>query len=433
MKSETELLAAMSERQDRCQAMLDLAASENRDFLSESEQIELDKLLGEIRMLSAQCEVAKLSASRGRQTPPQAPRTTSTETVRPSAPRMIDPNTGAVLMSYAPGQRMARPEEIDPEFSLARMVCAAYRGDWSDAMHEHGVVMQQTAGVGADGGFLVPAPLSAEVIDLAREQTRVIQAGARTIPMTSSSLAVARVKTDPTTNWRGELGEILQSEAQFERVNLYAKTLGCMVVSSEELLQDAPNADMLLRQLIAEAIAAELDRVALVGSGVGEPLGLLNTPGLQEEASVGTPTNYDDFMLGIESLWAANGKPDAVIYSPRTAGTLSRLKTGITDDETTLVPPQEFRDLKRFTSTRIPDNLGAGAESVAFIGGFSELVFGMRLPLSIAITNTGKITNPAGSGDAFSDYAIRIRAVVRVDVVTFRPSLLCKLTGITAT
>jgi hypothetical protein len=42
----------------------------------------------------------------------------------------------------------------------------------------------------------VPAPLSARVIDLARNQTRVFQAGAVTVPMTSQTLAGERYLAD---------------------------------------------------------------------------------------------------------------------------------------------------------------------------------------------------------------------------------------------
>ncbi len=39
-----------------------------------------------------------------------------------------------------------------------------------------------------------------------------------------------------------------------------------------------------------------------------------------------TPTNFDLFVTAIESVRAANWEPNAALYSPRTAGTMSRLK-----------------------------------------------------------------------------------------------------------
>jgi len=57
------------------------------------------------------------------------------------------------------------------------------------------------ATVGA-GGALVPSPLSARVIDLARNATRVFQAGAITVPMSSQTLAMARLTGEGTPHGR---------------------------------------------------------------------------------------------------------------------------------------------------------------------------------------------------------------------------------------
>jgi hypothetical protein len=65
-------------------------------------------------------------------------------------------------------------------------VCVDAQGEaWVGADHERALA---EATLGA-GGALVPAPLSARVIDLARNATRVFQAGAVTIRMTSQTLA----------------------------------------------------------------------------------------------------------------------------------------------------------------------------------------------------------------------------------------------------
>jgi hypothetical protein len=45
----------------------------------------------------------------------------------------------------------------------------------------------------APGGHLVPTALSSRVIDLARNQARVFQAGAITVPMGAQTLKLAKV------------------------------------------------------------------------------------------------------------------------------------------------------------------------------------------------------------------------------------------------
>lgn len=417
------------------QSVLNQADGEERD-LTDDEREQLDKLSEEFKSLNADLErcnaieadIKDMATPMARRTTPEGPNSDMrlAGELQPQQPAMIDAKTGRQVLCLAPSDRLATRRDYDGEFSLARAVCAMHRGDWSGADHERQVMMQQTIGTGSEGGWTVPDPLSREVIDLARAQSRVLQAGARTIPMESNTLDVARVVSDPTPSWRGELQEIQRSEVVFDRLQLRAKSLGCILVASEELLQDSPNADSLLRRLLAESIAAELDRVALFGNGVGQPLGIANTPGIEEVATVGALADYDSFIDALELLWSNNGSPDTAIISPRDKATLAKLA------DTTGQPlraPQAFTDLNVLTSTRIPVDGGAGTdESTAFIGGFEETVYGMRLPLQLSIANTGPI-DEAGA-DAFSHYAIRIRAVVRADFAVFRPSLLAKLTGI---
>ena len=69
---------------------------------------------------------------------------------------------------------------------------------------------------GAHGGFLMPDPISANVIDLARNASVVIRAGAITIPMTTKTLRLARVVTDPTPTWRQEGQTIAEDDGVFE-------------------------------------------------------------------------------------------------------------------------------------------------------------------------------------------------------------------------
>jgi HK97 family phage major capsid protein len=85
--------------------------------------------------------------------------------------------------------RGAFDDHQDQPLSLQRYLRGMATARWDGATHERALA---EATIGA-GGALVPAPLSARVIDLARNQTRVFQAGAITVPMTSQTLALARL------------------------------------------------------------------------------------------------------------------------------------------------------------------------------------------------------------------------------------------------
>jgi HK97 family phage major capsid protein len=310
------------------------------------------------------------------------------------------------------------------DLSLTRTLRGLILGDWTGAEEEHRALGSLS---GTTGGFLVPTPLSATVIDLARNKSVVLDAGAITIPMESSELTIVKVAGDPRGYWRPEHASITESDPTFEPVNLKAVSLGCLVRISIELLEDATNLSDIVERTIAEALAIELDRVALLGSGVGEPRGLANTPSLAS-LSLGTngatPTNYDKFSEAVEAVQTANGSPSVVVFSPRTQGTLDRLK------DTTGQPlqaPESFKNLRKLVSNQIPTDLVQGTAtnaSLALVGDFTQLAIGMRTQLILEASRV--------SGDAFEKMDVLIRGYLRADIAVMRPSHFAKILGIKA-
>jgi HK97 family phage major capsid protein len=181
--------------------------------------------------------------------------------------------------------------------SLQRYLRGMATGEWDGADHERALA---EATVGA-GGALVPAPLSARVIDLARNATRVFQAGAITVPMTSQTLALARLTSEGSPVWKTEGSNITAADLAFDRVTFTARTLVRRVDLSVELFEDAdPSSEDVIARSFAGQMAVELDRVALLGSGTPpEPRGVLNMSGITTTthgangAAIATATAYD--------------------------------------------------------------------------------------------------------------------------------------------
>src|SRR5829696_4790600 len=133
------------------------------------------------------------------------------------------------------------------------------------------------------GGHLVPAPLSSRLIDLARAQTRVFQAGAITVPMTSTTLKLARLTGEGTPGWKTENSAITaNADLVFDSVTFTARTLTRVITMSVELLEDSdPSANDVIARSFAGQLAVELDRAALRGTGTPpEPRGILNQTGV---------------------------------------------------------------------------------------------------------------------------------------------------------
>ena len=282
-------------------------------------------------------------------------------------------------------------------------------------------------GQGATGGWYVSPLVSSYVIDLARNATCCMQAGAWTLPMDSPELTLVKVLTDPTAYWVGEHVAITESDGSFVPIKLKAVVLGTLIRVSQALLEDAPSAGETIEKMMAAALGLELDRVCLLGDGVNEPKGLFNCADINLY-SMGTngaaPTNYDPFSYASQYVLEDNGVPTAAIMAPRTFGTLDRLKEATTNAP--LQAPQSYQDLKKFYTNQIPVNQTQGSAttaSCAFVGDFKNIVIGMRKQLTIDIS-------PAAGTNTFSKVEALIRAYLRVDVAVLREDHFCLIKGI---
>jgi HK97 family phage major capsid protein len=154
--------------------------------------------------------------------------------------------------------------------------------------------------VPGDGGFLIPEGLRSEILQVALE-TAVVRPRATIIPM--SSLRVPIPMIDDTSHqssilggvvgyWTEEAAGLTESQASFGRVVLDAKKLTAYAEVPNELLMDAPAFEGFFSGTFPRAISWFEDVAFLIGDGVGEPQGFINSPvSVQRAAEAGqTPT-----------------------------------------------------------------------------------------------------------------------------------------------
>lgn len=328
-----------------------------------------------------------------------------------------DITTGREIHVLKPEQRfidLLKPEERN--LSLGRAVRALITSDWSGAEAE-----QRALSTGAgSGGVMVPEVLSSRIIDLARAKSVVMSAGARSVRMDSKTLTIARLASDPTFEYKAENVAFTASDPTFGALTFSAFTLGTLVTMSRELAADASNAVSAIENAIAQALALEIDRVALLGTGTTQPTGILNAADIQEVAGAAGFT-YADLLAARTKVLTANGLPNGYIISPREDGTLESL---MTTDGHYLAPPRSIEALTRHISNNIPITLGTGSDSVAFLGDFKQVLFGVRQGMLIEVSND--------AGDAFEKHQVKIKCTWRGDVQFEQPSQLVRIKGITA-
>lgn len=315
----------------------------------------------------------------------------------------------------------------DEDFSVGKIIRAKILGKL-DGLNDF-EIKAASEGIGSAGGWLVSEEVSARMIDLARNLSCVNKAGAVSLQMSTPELRLVKLTGDPTAYWRAENAAITESDWTLAPINLKAMTVGVLVRSSLELLEDAENAGSQIERSMAAAIALAVDKVALLGDGVNEPRGLdlcTDVNQIDKGTNGGTITTYDDFSNAIEDVADHNGEPEfcSVIYAPRTFYTIDRLKQGTTNEA--LLGPESYRNLKKFVTNQIgiTDTHGTATNgSKAFVGDYRNVLYGIRKQLEIEVTRQG-------GTDTFAKVQALIRCRMRLDVAILRENHFTRISGI---
>lgn len=208
------------------------------------------------------------------------------------APMLTSYGQGATHNAHAPGAA------IDGKFSTAveYLNTIWHLNTTPEAQVKLAEIRNAASGVSpADGGFLVPETMRAQLLEIALEKA-VVRAAATVVPMDSARVPFPAI--DVTSNassvfggmvayWGEESAALTDANPKFMRIELDAKKLTGLSVVPNELLQDSPiSFSALIERLWPLTLAFEEDSKFMSGSGVGEPLGFL---GAGNSASVAVP------------------------------------------------------------------------------------------------------------------------------------------------
>jgi HK97 family phage major capsid protein len=362
--------------------------------------------------------------------------------VRAPVSEWADPRTGEPIAVLKPEDRMTDIVDrstYDEPLSLGKAVRGIATGRWNGAERE---LQAMTEGSLGGGGYLLPSPLSAQVIDNVRNAAVLVRAGAVTVPMDSHTLGIARIAPtgDPSAAWHTENAAITASDMSFEKVTFTAQTLASIVSMSVELFEDCSNLDLIVANTFGKVLGLELDRAGLRGTGTApEPRGVRNQSGVTVDSTIfgidgaaistTTPTGavaWDWVSKQISALWGVNENPNAAIYSARTAGELDLLRASTGE---VLPPPGSVAQLQRLFTNSIPNNLTQGGSSdcsEAYVGDFTLAMIGMRREVVLEVSRSANV----GATSMFSTLGVGIRAYLRADFQLARPGAFRVVTGI---
>lgn len=300
----------------------------------------------------------------------------------------------------------------------------------------------QGQNVGTAGGFLVPEQFSREMVEFLRHLS-VIRPFSRVIPV-SGSLTMPVQTSGVAGTYIGENEDDNSQDITFGQRKFDPKTLRALVVTSNDLIRNSsPEADMIIRDDCASALAEGQDLNFIRGTGVGAgPKGLRYWAAA---ASVNNGTGTTSAAIEVDlaqmvARMAANYKVQLGslrwLMPSRTYYKLYTLRHAIGADVVSLVFPEIRANPPMLLgypvsqTNQIPITLGGGTETEIYLVNMTDVMIGDEHGIEIAVSDTAAYRDSSGNlQSAFSRNQTVIRAIAKHDLQVRRVQAVEVLTG----
>jgi HK97 family phage major capsid protein len=326
------------------------------------------------------------------------------------------------------------------EFSIASLLRAAMASTWSshrseerdtvDDLHErygaavHGgfrlpadCMRAMTVSKASAGGFLASTQTGSYIDDL-RAVAAPLLLGATTETLTGGDSMIVVGKGGATTKWlTDEADEATESTsaAFFGAIATTRKTVSVLFEVGRRVLQQT-NAEALIRRKMRAAAADAVSRAVLAGTGTsGQPLGIVETPGLGVVAGAG---------LALEKIIEAQtkvGETNAIVdhsalgwaAPPAVAGLLAqRQKFAGTDEGSSTTLWEDDANDGTISSRRALSTTACPAATAIYGDWSAVTIYGYPGGVEIALDPATK----------FKQRTVAVRAFLDIDVVVTRPA-----------
>lgn len=327
----------------------------------------------------------------------------------------VEKVAGKALPSFFHTQAAGEPEVYgeEGEHSYFNDVRRARDGDTVARKRIDDYFEGKAMGEGTDsaGGFLVPPEVSDTLIPI-RDSASVLRQLFTSQPIESDTIRFVAQDSGLAVAWTAEFAEKIQSDLSFSEFEAHVYTAAGLATVSNQLLKDAKwNVDRLITADLAKRFVHLEEQAFINGTGNGQPLGILNTPGvISVPFTAASPKQIElldkisDAVTEIQSQFL--GFPDAIVMHPKTWGWLAKARG--TNEEYILgsgaagtqrrpneaipgygqgtLPRGELFGLPVYTTPNVPTNLGdAENESAVIVGDFSQ---GLVLDREGIVTDT---------------------------------------------
>lgn len=267
-----------------------------------------------------------------------------------------------------------------------------------------------TVGTATAGGNLVATDLLASsFIDLLRNSSVAIRAGATVMNGLVGNVAIPKQTGAATAYWVAESGAPTESQQTVGQVAMNPKTVGAFTDFSRRLiLQSSLDVENMVRRDLAQVIALAIDTAALYGTAAdNQPRGLKLQSGINTKDFAATNPTFAE-LVGMESEVAAdNADIGAMRYlmNPAQRGALKTTEKFATTGATIWEPGNTVNGY----ATEVSNQVTAGD---IFFGNFADLMIGFWSGLDLTVDPYAGATSGTVRVIALQDVDIAVRNAV---------------------
>lgn len=236
--------------------------------------------------------------------------------------------------------------------------------------------------------------MAGDFIDVLRNASSVMQAGARMMPGLVGNVSIPKKTAASTAGWIStEGGAASESEPTFGSVTMTPKTVGAFSDMTRQLiLQSTPSIEALVRDDLTQAMALAIDAGALKGTGLsGQPTGIYSTSGINTDSFAGATPTWAE-IVGLETLVAEDNALLGNLSYIAPASLYGTLKTTAKANNQAIFAVDSDGTMNGYR-TIVSNQATAG---YLLFGNFSDLLIGMFGGLDLTVdpytaSNTGTI------------------------------------------
>jgi HK97 family phage major capsid protein len=361
------------------------------------------------------------------------------ETTAPAAP---NPAPGQTAPAAA-----ANPEDRGVDVGLMMAALAARGGD-RQAACDHleqaghsGISAALSGATDGAGGVTIPRAQAQTMIELLQPRVALERMGIQRHDMPAGELRNARVASGPTASYGAENAATAESEPTFDAVQQNFKTLSSLVPIGNALLRhSSASVGLTVRNLMLDAMGLKKDIALIRYDGTGDmPKGLLswalaghkqaavaNTVAAVENA-IHTAVNVveESNVMMLAPGWIMRPGTKNFLASLRHPDTGFRVFPSIRDSN-------ELEGYPLFTTTQIPNNLGAGTnETEIYFLDASEIMLGSSQTITIASSTEAAFVDSSGDTiSAFQRNLTLMRAVEEHDMAPAHDEAIAVINGV---